>query len=117
MSSSAALWLSVVLGSCAQVFLKRGVSPQGAAGAPRSSLALLRSLWVWAWAACFVVATGLWLIAISRIEVSYAFPMLSIGYPIVAVLSIFFLQEKVTLSRWTAIGVISLGVAIIYGSS
>ena len=112
MSPAAALWMSIVLGACAQVFLKRGVSPNGA---PRPmGLSLLRSGWVLAWAASFVLATGLWLIALSRIEISYAFPLLSIGYPVVAVLSMLLLKERVTLSRWIAILIITAGVAIIW---
>jgi len=112
MSPSAALWTSIVLGSAAQVFLKRGVSTQ------RSSyLALLRSGWIWAWALCFVFATGLWLVALSQIQVSYAFPLLSIGYLVVAVLSQIFLKERVPALRWLAIGVITAGVALIYKSS
>jgi undecaprenyl phosphate-alpha-L-ara4N flippase subunit ArnE len=120
MSSMTALWISIVLGSCAQVFLKKGVSPKNNLPpntAPASYLALLRSPWVWAWGVCFVVATGLWMIAISKIEMSYAFPMLGLGYLLVAVLSIFLLQEHVSFRRWAAIVVITLGVAIIYGSA
>jgi drug/metabolite transporter (DMT)-like permease len=48
---------------------------------------------------------------------SYAFPMLGLGYLLVAVLSIFLLQEHVSFRRWAAIVVITLGVAIIYGSA
>ena len=112
MSPAAALWTSIVLGSAAQVFLKRGVSAQ------RSSyLVFLRSGWIWAWAICFVFATGLWLVALSQIQVSYAFPLLSIGYLIVAVLSQVLLKERVPALRWIAIGVITVGVALIYRSA
>jgi drug/metabolite transporter (DMT)-like permease len=117
MSAITALWTSIFLGSCAQVFLKKGVSPAGGNQPPPSYIALLRSGWVWAWAVCFFFATGLWLIAIARIEVSYAFPMLSAGYLLVAVLSIFLLKERISLKRWAAILVITVGVAIIYKSS
>lgn len=112
MSPLAALWISIVLGACAQVFLRRGVaSHQG------SYLLLLRSGWVWAWGLCFVFATALWMMAISAIQVSYAFPLLSIGYLVVAVLSIVFLKERIPVSRWAAIAVITLGVALIFRSS
>ncbi len=112
MTPSIALWTSIVLGACAQVFLKRGVSPKN--GPAPTGLALLFSGWVLAWGICFVLATGLWLIGLSRIEISYAFPLLSIGYPIVAVLSMLFLKERVTRARWLAILVITIGVAIIW---
>jgi len=115
-SPSAALWISIVLGSCAQVFLKRGVT----ADLPASSgsyLRLLRSAWIWAWGLCFTVATGLWMIAVSKIALSYAFPLLSIGYLIVALLSMIFLKERVPALRWLAIAVVTLGVSLILGSS
>jgi len=116
MSPLTALWLSIGLGACAQVFLKRGVGHQQIASGTRSYLSLLRSGWVWAWGLCFVVATALWMTAISTMQVSYAFPLLSIGYLVVAVLSIVFLKEKIPASRWAAIGVIALGVALIFSS-
>lgn len=116
MTPSLALWLSIVLGACAQVFLKRGVT-RADGREPALGLNLLISPWVLAWAFSFVLATGLWLIALSRIEISYAFPLLSIGYPIVAILSMALLKERITLSRWAAILVITAGVAMIWRSS
>ena len=115
MSALSALWASIVLGSCAQIFLRRGVA-QGLKPGAGSYLLLLRSVWVWAWAVCFVIATGLWMIAISSMQVSYAFPLLSIGYLIVAVLSMVFLKERIPASRWLAIAVITVGVALIFRS-
>lgn len=112
MTPLAALWMSILLGACAQVFLRRGV-----AGHQGSYFQLLRSGWVWAWGLCFVLATALWMMAISAMQVSYAFPLLSIGYVIVAVLSIVFLKERIPASRWAAIAVIALGVAMIFRSA
>lgn len=117
MSATASLWISIVLGSCAQVFLKRGVTRKKDAGEMPEYAALLRSPWVWAWAFCFLVATCLWLVALSTIQVSYAFPLLSMGYAVVAVLSIAILRERVPALRWVAIGVITLGVSLICKSA
>jgi drug/metabolite transporter (DMT)-like permease len=112
MTPLTALWVSILLGACAQVFLRRGV-----AGHNGSYILLLRSGWVWAWGLCFVVATALWMIAISAMRVSYAFPLLSSGYLVVAVLSIFFLKERIPVARWAAIAVITFGVALIFRSA
>jgi drug/metabolite transporter (DMT)-like permease len=117
MSPNAALWVSIVMGSCAQVFLKRGVTQTTGVSGTMHYLALFRSAWVWAWAACFVIATGLWLVALSTIQVSYAFPLLSMGYVIVAVLSIAILRERVPALQWVAIGIITIGVALICKSA
>lgn len=117
MSPLAALWLSIMLGACAQVFLKRGVGHQQIASSAGSYFALIRSGWVWAWGVCFVFATALWMTAISAMQVSYAFPLLSIGYLVVAGLSIVFLKERILVLRWVAIAVITLGVALIFKSA
>lgn len=117
MSAATALWLSIVVGAAAQVFLRRGVGQRGLTISAGSYLSLLRSGWVWAWGLCFVFATALWMLAISTMQVSYAFPMLSIGYLIVAVLSRVFLKEYIPASRWMAIAVITLGVALIFKAS
>lgn len=117
MSATGALWLSIILGAGAQVFLRRGVAQREVTISAGSYLALLRSGWVWAWGICFVFATALWMLAISTMQVSYAFPMLSIGYLLVAVLSRVFLKEHIPASRWLAIAVITLGVALIFKAS
>lgn len=57
------------------------------------------------------------MIAISKMDMSYAFPMLSLGYLLVTVLSISVLHERVSFKRWMAILVITFGVAIIYASA
>lgn len=116
MNATVALWTSIVIGACAQILLKRGISnstTQTTAARPGWWLSLLRSGWVWAWAVSFVAATGLWLIAVSRINISLAFPLLSASYVLVALLSQLVLKETIRWRRWAAIGVICLGVVLI----
>jgi len=116
MGATAALWVSIVLGGVAQILLKRGINGMGAVGSVRSPrwwIGLLGSGWIWAWAFSFTVATALWLLAISQLNISYAYPLLSASYVFVAVLSRLFLGEKIPWQRWTAIAVISLGVILI----
>jgi len=116
MKPMVALWGSIVLGGCAQLLLKRALRHP-----PESIIAytfnwwlgLLRSGWIWAWIASFTAATGLWLLALSRIDISYAFPLLSASYVLVAVLSKLLLHESVSRDRWAAIGLICLGVLLI----
>jgi len=116
MSAMTMLWSSILLGGIAQILLKCGVS-----GAQKSKdgkaqrwwLGLLTSGWIWAWGLSFVIATVLWLLAVSQLNISYAFPLLSAGYVLVAILSRIFLGEKVSWKRWAAIAVICLGVVLI----
>jgi len=118
MSSTVALWTSIFLGGVAQILLKRGLNER-VAQASKSSLhwwlSLLTSVWIWAWGISFVVATALWLLAVSQMNISYAFPLLSASYALVALLSRIFLKEPVDWRRWGAITVICVGVVLIAG--
>lgn len=102
------LWTSVILGAFAQIFLKMGVSKEGG-----SSQKLKRQIWVGLWLVSFAVASALWLAALSQMKVSYAFPILGAGYPIVTVLSVFILRERISPAHWGAIAVITAGVVLI----
>jgi drug/metabolite transporter (DMT)-like permease len=79
-------------------------------------LAVAREAWVWLWGTCFVVATALWLLAVQRLDLSYAFPLLSVGYILVNLLSVLFFRERVDGMRWLSVVIISLGVVLIAGS-
>lgn len=62
---------------------------------------------------CYGLSLIIWLMALSRVDVSLAYPMLSLGYVINAVAAHYLLGEVVSLQRWLAIGVILVGVLIL----
>jgi multidrug transporter EmrE-like cation transporter len=62
---------------------------------------------------CYVVSVLVWIIGLSRVPVSIAYPMLSVGYIVNAIAAHYLLGEAVTLSRWTGIGFIVLGVWLV----
>ena len=116
MTGMTALCLSIVAGAVGQVVLRRGMSVGDSQTSARSAnfwLHMLRSPWLWLYGFCFVAALGLWVIALSQTDISYAFPLLSASYILVALLSRVLLKESVGWQRWVSIAVISLGVFII----
>ncbi len=62
---------------------------------------------------CYVVSLVVWIMALSRVEVSIAYPMLSIGYVLNAAAAWYLFGEAVTPMRLIGIGVIVLGVFIV----
>lgn len=62
---------------------------------------------------CYVVSVAIWLLALSRVEVSYAYPLLSIGYIVVAFCGYIFLGENMNAIRWLGVIVICAGVFLI----
>lgn len=63
--------------------------------------------------ACYVVSVAVWIIGLSRVPVSIAYPMLSLGYVINAVAAYYIFGETVTLGRWLGIGFIIVGVWLV----
>jgi len=54
-----------------------------------------------------------WLAVISRVQLSYAYPLLSLGYVIVVISSWAFLNEQLSLQRVAGVLVICLGVFVV----
>lgn len=62
---------------------------------------------------CYVVSVGLWVIVLSQVPVSLAYPMLSIGYVVNAILAYFLFQETLTPVQFGGIAAIILGVILL----
>lgn len=106
---------SVSLNAAAQIFLRKtmvavGPLPSGWSELMSFVSAVVLSPWFVAGMACYAVSIALWLIVLSKLEVSVAYPLLSIGYVITAVVGFFFLGENVTLLRVFGIALICGGL-------
>jgi drug/metabolite transporter (DMT)-like permease len=65
---------------------------------------------------CYAVSLVVWIMALSRVPVSVAYPMLSIGYVVNAVVAHFWLGEALATQKMLGIGFIVLGVYIVFRS-
>lgn len=108
----------VFLNAIAQLLLKAGTNKIG-----HISLSLDKAwdlLWqvalnpfIFMGLVCYVISVGVWIIALSRVDVSYAYPMLSLGYVLNAVLAYYMFGEQLSAMRVGGIFVIILGVYMI----
>ena len=62
---------------------------------------------------CYGFSVVVWILALSRVQVSIAYPMLSLGYVVNAVAAWFLFNEAFSPAKVLGIGVIILGVIII----
>lgn len=60
--------------------------------------------------ACYVLSLGLWLVVLSRLPVSIAYPLQSLGYVMVVLLAHVLLNESLSANKLLAIILIVLGV-------
>ena len=102
---------SVVLGVLGQLSLKHGVmavSDLGTSGITQSLS--VKSIVTFLQGAagnkfvilgfmCYVISAASWLVILSRVELSLAYPLISIGYILVVVLSKYLFDEPVTSMR------------------
>ena len=65
----------------------------------------------------YVISVVVWLLVLSRVEVSSAYPMLSVGYIVTALVGTFFLSETLTASGWSGILLICVGVWLLTRAS
>jgi multidrug transporter EmrE-like cation transporter len=107
--------LGVLLNAAAQLFLKEGMRQVGHfefvwANAVPIALQVSMNVFVLAGLLCYVVSVGVWLLVLSRVEVSYAYPLLSVGYIVNAVAGYYLFQENLSITRITGILIICVGV-------
>jgi multidrug transporter EmrE-like cation transporter len=58
----------------------------------------------------------LWLAAMSTLDVSFMYPLLSLAYVVVAIFAVVFLGEVITASRWLGIVLVIVGSILIVAS-
>ncbi|MGH8155256.1 MAG: EamA family transporter [Rhodanobacteraceae bacterium] len=105
---------TIVCDVCGQVCFKLGVGHE-TTGPREQSLVqkVLHSHWVALGVAVYVVEFTLWFSALSRVQLSFAFPIMALSYVGVVLASRFLLKERISLRRWAGIATIVIGVALV----
>ena len=108
----------VLLNAVAQLALKASVKDLGAielqlSGSLPVAMRLAAEPWLWLGLGCYGVSVVVWILALSRVDVSIASPMLSLGYVVNALAAWALLGEVLNLGRVLGIGIIILGVFVL----
>ena len=116
--SFALVLTGVLLNAAAQLLLKAGVSHMGPikltpATIFDAGLKLALEPHILGGLTCYVISVVVWILALSRVQVSIAYPMLSLGYVVTAFIAWAFMGEAVNAMRLTGIGIIIVGVFLV----
>ena len=109
----------VLLNACAQLLLKAGTNAMGGAihltagNLLPTMLKVGTQLPILGGLACYGISVFVWIVGLSRADVTVAYPMLSIGYIVSAVGAWLFLGEMISPQRLLAIAVIMVGVVLL----
>jgi multidrug transporter EmrE-like cation transporter len=118
-SSLLMILFAIVCGVAGQITLKIGMTAAGridseALARPMQVvIATLGNPLVVGGLGFYVVGAVAWLTVLSRVPLSYAYPILAASYAITPVLAWLLLNESVPSARWMGIGTICLGVLLV----
>ena len=103
-----------LINTAGQIAIKKGIS-----GAPAGQLVMTaaKSAWVWVGLVLYGGSFGLWLLALSRVELSFAYPFVSISYVLITVWGALVLKEDVNAWRVAGIACIVAGIFCIAQSA
>jgi multidrug transporter EmrE-like cation transporter len=117
-TSFALVMTGVLLNAAAQLLLKAGTNTVGTfafslENAVPVAWKLATEPHIVGGLACYVISVVVWIMALSRVEVSIAYPMLSVGYVVNAIAAWYLFGEAVSATRLAGIGIIIVGVYVV----
>ncbi len=118
MKSLPLIFVSVILGVLGQLSMKQGMLKVGyvpleLAKFGSSFSRIITTPFVLLGLFLYAVSTMFWLVVLSRVQLSYAYPMISIGYVLVVFLSWLLFHEHISYSRILGVLLICGGVLLI----
>ena len=116
--SFALVLFGVLLNAAAQLLLKAGTNSIGHFEFSGANLVpigwkVATQPYILGGLMCYAISVVVWIMALSRVEVSIAYPMLSIGYVVNAIAAYLLFGEAVGVQRLVGIGIIVVGVYIV----
>jgi multidrug transporter EmrE-like cation transporter len=114
----ALLMTGVLLNAAAQLLLKAGTNAVGqfefsAQNILPVGMKLAFEPHIAGGLACYVVSVAVWIVGLSRVPVSVAYPMLSVGYIVNAVAAWYLFGESLTAQKLAGIAFIVCGVFLV----
>jgi drug/metabolite transporter (DMT)-like permease len=112
---------AVALAVTGQVLVKQGMNALGAvqfsAGLLSAYGRIFTSPLVLAGTVSYTVSILFWIYALSRVDLSFAYPFLALSYVLVIIASWLLLGERIPPLRWIGLAVICAGILIVSRSS
>ena len=112
------LLTGVLLNAAAQLFLKAGTTRIGEFAFSIDNIVpigwqLATQPFIVAGVLCYGISLIVWIMGLSRVPVSIAYPMLSIGYIVSAVAAWYLFGESLSAQKMAGIGFIMIGVYLV----
>ncbi len=119
LSSVLLIFLSVSIAVTGQILLKIGIDRIGVSGFGSTKAlvslfsGIIKSPMVLTGLFLYFISAAIWLVILSTVDLSFAYPFIGLSYVLVLILSKFILKEEVNPIRWIGGFIITAGVVII----
>ena len=119
LSSVMLIFLSISVAVTGQILLKIGIDRIGVNGfgSAKALISLfsgiIKSPMVLTGLFLYFISAAIWLVILSTVDLSFAYPFIGLSYVLVLILSKFILKEEVNPIRWIGAFIITAGVVII----
>ena len=111
--------ICILLGALGQISMKAGMNRMeridGFADLlnPETATNILGNYYIIGGLLLYLISVILWLAAMSTLDVSFMYPLLSLAYVITAIAAFLFLGETITVIRWAGIALVVAGCFLI----
>ena len=111
--------LSIAVAVGGQVLLKLGLNKIGSINVNSLDslghlfLGIIKSPMVLTGLFCYVISAAIWLVVLSAVQLSFAYPFIGLTYVLILFISKFVLKEDVNPIRWVGAAIITIGVVVI----
>lgn len=109
---------AVLLNTVGQIVMKAGATSLASlnfslSNLPQVFLTILKSPLMMSALTLYGLSAVVWIMALSKIDLSQAYPMTSIGYILTALIGVMAFGEVMTLNRLVGLGLILIGVLVL----
>lgn len=107
---------SVFLNALAQLFMRKGMLIIGNVQINKILFFLpqmAKNIYILSSMFCYAISIILWMVVLSKVEVSFAYPFLSVGYVITIISGYLLFNESLSVYKIIGVVVICLGVFIL----
>ena len=117
MSILSIILVAVVLAVVGQLLVKHGINLVQdhcfSGGLVRGFLRIFLSPWVIVGTGAYAVSVLFWVYALTRVDLSFAYPFLNLSYVLIILSAWLLLGEQVSPIRWLGVAVICAGVILV----
>ena len=110
--------LSILMSSTAHIFLKKGMMTHALNSVKSDGIISLvwtvgTNPWVMGGMFLHVSALVVWLLALSKVDISFAYPFLALGYVLVSAMAWIWLGEEISQMKLFGMGIIIIGILVL----